>query len=496
VFADGRGVADNTTLDADLCIVGAGAAGITLALELLDTPLKILLVEAGGLEYEPATQDLYRGENVGHPYFKLESSRLRMFGGTTGHWNGWVRPLDPIDFEERSWVPDSGWPIGRADLDPYYERAQRYVQAGPFDYSAPDWEQAAKARRFALARELVDTAVFQFSPPTRFGTVYRDRLRRARNVTVLLHANVVGIRLAPDRGRIERVDVATLTGKRFDARAARFVVATGGIETPRLLLASNVGNEHDLVGRYFADHPHAPCALASLPEAPSLASLYALHEHVRRTDVRGVLVTTEQLMRSEQTLQFSASLDRVEDDPFVPRDSDAETRRQDSGRPVAALEQGLMHAAKRHLFSLFMRAEQTPNRESRVTLADERDELGMPRARLDWRLSELDRKSIRTSVRALGRAFVAAGIGHVYSRPEAEAEFWTGIEGGYHHMGTARMHADPRRGVVDRDCRVHGVGNLWLAGSSVFPTTGYANPTLTIVALASRLAQHLRTVTA
>lgn len=498
MFADGRGVADNATLDADLCVVGAGAAGIVLALELADTPLKILVLEAGGLEYEPATQDLYRGENVGHAYFELESSRLRMFGGTTGHWNGWCRPLDPIDFEERRWVPDSGWPLDRSELDPFYERAQRYVQIGPFDYAPASWRRATGAPPFPLPPELVETGVFQYSPPTRFGLAYREGIRKARNVTVLLHSNVTSIRLAASGRRVERLDVATLTGKRFAVRAERYVLAAGGIETPRLLLASNdvarggVGNDHDLVGRYFADHPHAPVALASFPEQRTRASLYSLREHVRGTDVRGVLVTAEQLMRNEQTLRFSASLDRVEEDPYVDRDSEPERRAEGIGRNLGAVEQGLTGGGRRHLFSLFMRAEQAPNRDSRVTLSDELDPLGLPRARLDWRLGELDRASVTRSVRALARAFGAAGIGHVYSRPEQEFDLWDRVEGGFHHLGTARMHDDPGRGVVDRDCRVHGVPNLYLAGSSVFPTTGFANPTLTIVALAARLARRLR----
>ncbi len=498
MFADGRGVADNAVLDADLCIVGAGAAGIALALELADTPLKILVLEAGGLEYEPETQDLYRGENVGHPYFKLESSRLRIFGGTTGHWNGWCRPLDALDFEERRWVPDSGWPLDRAELDPFYERAQRYVQLGPYDYSARFWKDAAGAMPFPLEPHLVETDVFQYSPPTRFGVVYRERMRLAKNITVLLHSNVTAIRLAAGGRRVEHLDVATLTGRRFAARARRVVVAAGGIETPRLLLASNgvarggVGNQHDLVGRYFADHPHAPVALASLPELRTRSSLYSLRRHVRGTSVRGVFVTGERMMRSELTLRFSASVDRIEDDPYVDRDSDAEKRAEGIGRNLGALEQGLTGGGKRDVFSLFMRAEQAPNRDSRVTLSDELDPLGLPRARLDWRLGELDLASITRSVRALARAFGAAGIGHVYSRPEQEEGFWDRIEGGFHHMGTARMHDDARRGVVDRDCRVHDVANLYLAGSCVFPTTGFANPTLTIVALAARLARHLR----
>lgn len=498
MFADGRGVADNAVLDCDLCVVGAGAAGIVLALELNATRLKILVLEAGGLQYEPETQSLYRGESVGHAYFNLDSARLRMFGGTTGHWQGWCRPLDPIDFKERSWVPDSGWPLDYEDLEPFYARAQRYVQIGPYDYSSAFWARATGAPPFKLPPELVETSVFQYSPPTRFGLAYREPVRRSSNVTVFLHSNVTSLRLSPSGRRVERVQVATLSGRRFAVRAARFVVAVGGIETPRLLLASNdvvrngVGNEHDLVGRYFADHPHAPVALASLPEQASVDSLYYRRDHVLGTATRGVFVTSDRWMRTERTLRFSASLDPVEADPFVDRNAAAEKRAERPAEDLAVVERGLEGGGKRHVFSLFMRAEQAPNRDSRVTLSQTRDELGMPEARLDWRFGELDRSSVRASVRAIARAFGAAGLGHVYSRPAQEPDFWQRVQGGFHHMGTARMHTDPRRGVVGRDCRVHGVDNLYLAGSSVFSTTGFANPTLTVVALAVRLARRLR----
>jgi choline dehydrogenase-like flavoprotein len=197
-------------------------------------------------------------------------------------------------------------------------------------------------------------------------------------------------------------------------------------------------------------------------------------------------------MRAERTLRFSASLDPVEADPYVDRKAPVEKRVEGAAEDLAVVERGLERGGRRHVFSLFMRAEQAPNRDSRVTLAKTRDRLGMPEARLDWRLGELDRSSVVASVRALARAFGAAGLGHVYSRPAQEPDFWQRAQGGFHHMGTARMHLDPRRGVVDRECRVHGVDNLYLAGSSVFSTTGFANPTLTIVALAVRLARRLR----
>jgi choline dehydrogenase-like flavoprotein len=492
MIIDARSIEDGAEIDCDVCIVGAGPAGITVARELDESGVRVCMLESGGPSPEPRTQELNDGESVGGRYKAsgveagdtVGFSRVRVLGGTTNHWGGWCRPLDPIDFDERPGVPDSGWPIRRDELEPHYARAQAVCRLGPASYDAAHWARRSGARLLPVARPVV-SEVYQLSAPRRFGDIYRGALMRSRRIRVLLHANVVNIAADADAGRIERVRAATLTGTRFEVRARRFVLAAGGIENARLLLASNdvrpggIGNGHDLVGRYFADHPHTLIGHVAGPLAPQLA-FYRFHP-VAGTTVRGALTTAEGFVRSEGLLRFSLTIEKLRPEPLPPLTDGV----LDLLRATGGTDRELDTA-------LYMRAEMAPNRDSRVTLSDkDRDALGMPRVRVDWRLGDLDIASIKRSLDAVAQAFGRGGVGRVYRTFAHDDSLSEALIGGSHHMGTTRMHGDPRRGVVDADCRVHGISNLFVAGSSVFPTVGFSNPTLTIVALALRLAERL-----
>ncbi len=249
-----------TELECDLCIIGAGAAGITIARELAGTRLRVCLLESGGLEPDQATQELTEGESVGLPYYALSATRLRRFGGTTNHWAGTCHPLDEIDFETRPWVRDSGWPLTRSELEPFYRRAHEICQLGPYHYDPAAWT-TARDRALDLDARVLRTGVSLGSPPTRFGRVYRADIEHAGNVRTYLFANAVELEFAPGSERIARVRVACLTGNRLSVRARCYVLAAGGIENARLLLASDrrrrdgPGDRYDLVGRHFMDHP-------------------------------------------------------------------------------------------------------------------------------------------------------------------------------------------------------------------------------------------------
>lgn len=524
---DGRTLPRGTALKTDLCIIGSGAAGITLALELAGAPFSVIILESGGFDPEAETQALAKGEIAGLPTFPLDVSRLRQFGGTTGHWGGFCRAFDPIDFEARAWVPHSGWPISISDVQPYYERAQQICQVGPPDYEPSEWD-LRQTPPLPLPGGNVRTRLIQFSPPTRFGVRYRDSVLKAPNISVYLHSNVVRILPTSNGKEVERLDVATLNGIEFTVRARAIVLATGGIENPRLLLASNqvmpkgVGNDNDLVGRYFGDHINLDTAgIVALSDKFSF-ELYQRDERMkpprrplrpggRMTAVMGLLDLSEQAQRAERTLNYSAEVQTtyfsahfLHDERFneVYKHEGADSRFAQIKESLITLYQNLDDAistafhsssVSHGLYELMSTQEQAPNPQSRVTLAANKDRLGVPMARLNWQLTDLDRHTIKAATRLIGQAMGAGGVGRLRVSMDLEAKEWPlYMESSWHACGTTRMHADPREGVVDANCRVHGMANLYIAGSSVYTTISSSNPTLTIVALSLRLAQHLR----
>ena len=519
MHTDTSALENGTVLEGDLCIVGAGAAGISMALEWIDSPLKVLLLEGGGFEFEPAMQDLYRGEIVGQPYFPLQSARLHYFGGTTGHWAGFCSTYDPIDFETRPWVPHSGWPIRRVELDPFYARAQRLLDLGPYEYDAAQWgRRDPDLVPLPVDRRVVWTKMWQFSPPTRFGAKYRAAIVGARNVHLYTHANVCEVEANEAVTAVQGLRIRTLDGKEFHVRARSYVLACCSIQNARLLLASNrrasagLGNGHDLVGRYFMEHIEMPGGelVLAKPESAKM-KIYAFA--FGQTKARGELALGAEVQREHSLLNGTASVE-----PSAPGDQVKSTfqfmtphmlemfRKWDEGGrkgpppiPPSArpLTDSAAAVAPPRFYHLATRQEQAPNPDSRVTLSADKDALGMPRAKLDWRMTELDKRSIRTFYQLLGTELGRTGIGRVQIRDwllDDDRSWPSSISGGWHHMGTTRMHTDPRQGVVDANCRVHGMGNLHVAGASVYPTAGAANPTLTLVALSLRLSDHLKGV--
>jgi len=511
VHTDARTLPDATLLEGDVCIVGAGPAGIALALEWEGRGERVLLLEGGGFQLERDVQDRYRGESVGLPYYPLESARLHFFGGASNHWGGFCAPFDPIDFEARPWVPRSGWPFGREELDPYYARTQQLVELGPYDYDAESWRvRDPRMVPLPLDPARVWTKMWQFSPPTHFGRRYRERLTSSANVHLFTHASVVEVVLHPDGRTVSGLRVANLAGRTHHVRARRYVLACGAIQNARVLLASNgvarrgVGNDQDLVGRHFMEHVEMPVGELVLAR-PDPVSLYRLDWGYTRA--RGELALAADLQRERELLNGSVELSPREDrTPLrgtfqeLPPDVLAGFMEYDErvarGEIVPSPAEAPTHEPWRE-FTLVARHEQAPDPASRVTLSSERDALGVPRVRLDWRLSTLEFRSMRESCRELGREVGRSGAGRVrlleWLREEGEdwPEF---VSGGWHHMGTTRMHTDPSQGVVDPDSRIHGIDNLYVAGASVFPTGGCANPTLTLLALTLRLSDHLKAV--
>lgn len=505
---DARELPDNSLIEGDLCIIGAGAAGITMALEFLNTPYNVILLEGGGFEYESQMQDLYKGKTTGQRYFPLESARLHYFGGTTGHWAGFCSPLDPIDFEKRDWVPHSGWPIKRPDLDPYYARAHKNLDLGPYEYQDTYWmEKDTKLDSLPFNHADVYNKMWQFSPPTRFGTKYKETIVKAPNIHLYTYANVTNIDANEHASTIQQVTVKNFAGKTHTVKAKRFVLACCSVQNARLLLASNkqakngLGNDNDLVGRYFMEHIEIKSAVLWLTK-PEALKLYAWE--FGKTKARAELAISAEKQCELKILNGTASLTPLEVARKQPAFIDvwtadtAETKKRMS--KLDAEEKKALEKNGHDSYQLFTRIEQAPNPDSRITLDTEVDALGMPRAVLHWVLTPLEKRSIREIYKLIGTELGIIDKGRVrlmeYLRDENDNSWPEFTGGGWHHMGTTRMSDSPKQGVVDANCKVHGINNLFVAGAACYATAGAPNPTLTLVALTIRLADHLKQINA
>ncbi len=546
MLIDTRQLADGEALTADVCIIGAGPAGTTLANELLDSGLDVLVLESGTRHADHRIQRLSGGEVSGDADEPPEETHLRQLGGTANHWiikmadkqYGYrYVPLTPVDFEARAGVPHSGWPITRAELDPYYERAHRQCRVGPFRYGPGNWE-TAEQRPLALHGDRVQTDFFMFGPTGVFTQEFPERLAAARNTRLVLQAHVTELLTNRSGERVETAVARTFDGKEIRFHARHFVIAAGGYQTPRLLLASRrhdprgIGNTHDVVGRYYVDHSLVPSGNFH-PRDLRLIDTLGLYDMrlMEGASVLGKLALTDDTVREEGLPHFTATLF-----PMPPlRDVDAlwslkEVAVALKGRRLppqlgthllrilrgspyltqmmwrkvvrgAPLMPGFGQGGwskfknnhkKFHRLELLAFAEQLPDPDNRITLTEQTDELGMPliRVHFQWRQDNID--GILRAQEIMAEALEGTGLGHLEPARTEDRKPVIGAQGLHHLMGTTRMHDDPTQGVVDRNCTVHGVPNLHIASSSVFTTGGYANPTLTILALAIRLADHLK----
>lgn len=511
------------TYSADVAIVGAGPAGITVAQELQRAGRNVILIESGGPVVSQATQSLNRAEAAGLRTFSAAVSRFRCFGGSTARWGGQCRPLDAVDFDENHNQSDVGWPFSLADIAPYYRRAVEICNLEqPYDDTS--WLAAH-------ASEDLDKITYQFSYPRDFGEIYESKFHDFQNIRVLLNRTITHIQLDKSGGRVAHLCARNENGEEKQIFAESIVIACGGIENPRLLLAANdvaangIGNSNDLVGRYFNDHPYAFIGevLATDRGGDSISEELTLHDYdAVGVEQKSLLALTlsdarvidEKLNRcalyfvrrpgykskadyySSSGVSLSYIVDLLRGTETRTRPLVPEIREVLKGIPSIL---GTAARATRHMvrpensFAARVVMTATPNSNSRVTLGEEVDRHGIALPRVDWQLHRSDRNGLTALMKSAKSYFASRGLGQLTEIAWNEKTGWPrGMTGGKHHMGTTRMHIKPDRGVVNADCRVHEVDNLFIAGSSIFPTGGYANPTLTIVALAVRLADHLK----
>jgi choline dehydrogenase-like flavoprotein len=499
MFLDARSLPAGETLDADIAIVGAGAAGLSLAIALEGAGLKIALLESGGLEWSEEAQDLAAGELGPQTYATPQTVRLRYFGGTTGHWGGWCRELDDVDFEKRDFVPLSGWPISKAELAPWYAKAQGILHLGEARYGDSAEVAAASNVRLPIPRDSdIEPVLFEFSPPIRMGEVYRDLIGKSET-RCFLNATLSDMRVSDDARTVTALTISRDGGAPLTLSAKHVVLACGGLSNAQMLLnadsqvAGGLGNGADQVGRYFTDHPILIGYAALLSFGPEAGDKFATGDIAsggRR--YRLAFQPNEDYRRAKGRLSCLATIE-----PGGPQFVDGAFNRweerwfgpQDMAAALAAFGKPGW-APRVHMLNAGL--ETRPNADSRVTLTDARDRHGVRRLKVDWQLTDIDMEDYLANLADLGRAFAASGAGLVRIAPDAHERYPAETNWGHHNLGTTRMGADAATSVCDGDGRVHGLSNLWVAGSSLYTTPGAANPTLTLVALALRLADRLK----
>jgi choline dehydrogenase-like flavoprotein len=439
---------------------------------------------------------------------------LRFFGGSTNHWGGICLPLDEDDFEHRTWVEHSGWPLTLEKLNPYYRRAHPILELGKYDYAPDTWE-TTEFPQLPYKSERMLTRMVQNSPPTRFGQTYRPDITKAPNISSYLHANVVNIEADEDANEIQRLHVTCLPEKNFTVTAKKYVLAMGGIENPRLLLLSDkiqktgLGNQHDLVGRYFADHPYlSNLGFIVLRDANQSTQLYQRNAR-EKISASAYLTLSAKARKQEKLLNSRIHIKTAKWSDYSPGNKalDSLYDGKDKGglksfskklyRVLKDLDDVIVskydQSKDAYLLKFGAWTELVPNPDSRVFLGEERDALGQRRVTLDWRISEQEKNSLIRTLKIIATELGRTGLGRMkIDFNENSGWPWEDISPGLHHMGTTRMHTDANQGVVDQNCKVHGIANLYITGSSVFPTFGHANPTLTITALALRLTDHIK----
>jgi choline dehydrogenase-like flavoprotein len=526
----------------NICIIGSGPVGIVTALELARRGQAVTLLESGAHMASEEACHHSRAEIVGSPmHADMTVAVQRSFGGTSNLWGAGCVPLDPIDFERRPGLTAASWPLEYRDFARHFVDACRYANCGPAIFEDEPPGVAVADRTFRCS------SLIRFADPASFRIAHEDEILRSPRIRLQLDATVTGMEFTTD-GRIASLLVRSRTGEVARLKARAFVVACGGIETARLLLAvqrtapGRFGGPGGPLGRYYMGHLSGEIAQMRVANG-ALDSGFDFFIGAHGRYARRRMIASDGVQRRENLTNISFW-------PFMPPFRDAAHRsavlslaylalsvpavgrrlvsehlreRNSTPRTPVAPHLGnlltglpeLMRFLPRFLHGRFLaetrlpglhvrnagrrygvhyHAEHLPHADSRITLSDQHDELGMPRARIDMRVSDADVAPIVRTHELLGEWVARTGLGQLeWLCPQQDliARVFAQAPDGVHQIGTARMGANPRAGVVDGDCRVFGSPNLFIAGSAVFPTSGQANPTFSAIALAIRLARHV-----
>ena len=455
------------------CILGSGPAGTTIARKLAAAGIPVVVFEAGGREFTDESQDFYRGVTTGDPYFDLDITRLRFMGGSSNHWAGWCRVLDKHDFQPKAWAPDTGWPISRTDLEPFLPEVHDILELPQFK---PDVAISEDIRWVQLIK----------SPAVRFAEKFAGEIEASRNIALVL--NTYATELAGDGTKVTGARLWSNGQDAGDFAADYFVVCTGGLENSRLLLWSNERSNGGVVpnaaalGRYWMEHPTFEGGNAILADYDAF-EVDATNE--------AFFSPSPAAMERLRIMNFGVRLIETPYRGIKSVIADLACTAPDMAEWVAyKTSQNLRCAAQ-----LYVAWEQAPVASNQITLSKtEADAAGVPRIDLRWKKGEMEHRTLLEGLRLFGRTMAGKNIGRVRIADWIlnGGDYPTDEElAGHHHMGGTRMGTDVTKSVVDANCKVHGMQNLYIGGSSVFCTSGECNPTTTITALACRLGDHL-----
>jgi len=510
MFKSLKDLAAPTILKYDICIVGSGPAGISVARKLFDSGLKVVMLESGGLLPELEYQQLNKGENSGPSFLSLDTSRLRCFGGASGLWAGVCAPFKSDDFDKKSFIPLSGWPISIDDLKDYYIEAagmlgisyEKFYNKSFFQ----DTLNGISFKQLDRKNSFLTGNVFQISNSRNknFGVKYKNEIESSQNIDVLFHSTVTQLNLNTEGGEVDSVSIADLKGNKATVKADQFVLACGALENPRILLASNtyyeegIGNRSGFVGACFMSHP----GVRNVGEVYRTSDEQCIEKDKYESDYYVAFEMSSKQRLKYETLRHSLSIYQFKglESPntyITGRIFTQFDKLLEKFDFLTSVKQTVCKSSgsySANTLELDVALEQPPRLSNKVSLYTTKDALGVPKIDMYWdNLSEIEKRTVVTAAETLARELGVLDIGHVKYKSELLAgESYKFNDPVNHHIGTTRMSNNHNTGVVDKNCKVFGVSNLYVAGSSVFPTSSIVNPTYTIIAMSLRLGNHLK----
>lgn len=526
MIIDANTLSESTKHVYDYCILGGGVAGITLANELLASGKRVCIVEGGDETFTMDSQNLYSPAVQPTEYEDPTYDRLRFLGGSSNHWENSTSEFHPSDFKTKDWIAHSGWPISFDDVKPFYSRAALYCGTGSDGYNTAHWSKHfGKTDIFESSQKINANIVKAAIPPVHFFSKYGMPLKESQNVTIFKNANLVDLNFNAQTLTVESIDFSNYSDVKHTVAADTFILCLGGIENARYMLIFNekykdaLGNKSKNVGHYFMDHPVLRAAKL-YPKKKDDFALFTMREHIDERFINGFIEMNESTLSQEEISNIRVPL--FEKSNFIISEGIESFHVLGSAIEQEAIPdyfgQHMMNvlgdidmvaeAVSRKTFSnklfdyaddfggydLAIMIEQTPKYDNKVFLSDKVDKLGLKKIKIDWTLHDDDINRMWKALDVMAKEIGRLNVGRLKVMKEYEERLRREkLFFSHHHMGTTRMADSVQSGVVDRNLKVFNTSNLYIAGSSVFPTGSHVPPTLTITALTIKLAEHLLT---